>query len=199
MSSVDRVARTRAEILDSAWDLISVRGAEVSLAEIAKAAGISRQSVYDHFGSRGGLILGLVRRADERLDIKARFDEAFETVNPAKRLEASIEVWIRFVEEIYPVASDLIRLRSTDADASAAWEDRMSELRDWLLILTGSLERDGALQADWSAKEAADYLWASFSVQSWGLLTRDCSWSEERALEVLKRTIRQALLRPAVA
>lgn len=191
------MARTRAEILDSAWELISERGAEVSLAEIAKAAGISRQSVYDHFGSRGGLILALVRRTDERLDIKARFDEAIEKCDPAKRLEAAIEVWIRFVQEIYPVASDLIRLRTTDADASAAWEDRMSELRQWLEKLTGSLERDGALQADWSAKMAADYLWASFSVQAWGLLTRDCGWSEERALEVLKRTIRQALSKPA--
>jgi len=169
----------------------------VSLAEIAKAAGISRQSVYDHFGSRGGVILGLVRRADERLDIKARFDEAFKLGDPARRLEAAIEVWIRFVQEIYPVASDLIRLRTTDADASAAWEDRMSELRQWLEDLTQSLERDGALQKAWSAKEAADYLWASFSVQTWGLLTRDCGWPEERALDVLKRTICQALLRPA--
>ncbi|KZM48674.1 hypothetical protein OA90_19545 [Labrenzia sp. OB1] len=169
----------------------------MSLAEIAKAVGVSRQSVYDHFGSRGGLILALVRRTDERLDIKARFDEAIEKYDPAQRLEAVIEVWIRFVQEIYPVASDLIRLRTTDADASAAWEDRMSELRQWLANLTGSLERDGALQVDWSAKMAADYLWASFSVQAWGLLTRDCGWSEERALEVLKRTICQALLKQA--
>lgn len=191
------MARTRAEILDSAWDLISRRGADVSLADIAKAAGISRQSVYDHFGSRGGMILALVRRTDERLDIKARFDVAFAEEDPVRRLETTIEVWIRFVQEIYPVASDLIRLRSTDADASAAWEDRMSELRGWLLDLTGSLERDGALQGAWSAREAADYLWASFSVQSWGLLTRDCGWPEERALEVMKRSIRQALLRPA--
>jgi len=195
VSSVDRVARTRAEILDSAWDLISERGAEVSLAQIAGAAGISRQSVYDHFGSRGGLILALVRRADERLDIKARFDTAFETCAPVQRLEATIDVWISFVQEIYPVASDLIRLRSTDADASAAWEDRMSELRAWLLVLTGSLERDDALQPDWSAKQASDYLWASFSVQAWGLLTRDCGWSEDAALKILKRTICQALLR----
>lgn len=197
MSSRGRTARTRAEILDSAWDLISDRGAEVSLAEIAKEAGISRQSVYDHFGSRGGLILALVRRTDERLDIKARFDEAFRTVDPAQRLEAAIEVWIRFVQEIYPVASDLIRLRTTDADASDAWEDRMSELRQWLGELTGSLERDGALQAHWTVMAAADYLWASFSVQTWGLLTRDCGWPEGEALDMLKRTIRQALLRPA--
>jgi AcrR family transcriptional regulator len=191
------MARTRTEILDRAWDLISARGAEVSLAEIARAAGISRQSVYDHFGSRGGLLLALVRRTDERLDIKARFDRAFEIADPVRRLETAVEVWIRFVQEIYPVASDLIRLRTTDEDASAAWEDRMSELKDWLETLTGSLERDGVLQAAWSAKEASDYLWASFSVQTWGLLTRDCGWPEEAAQDVLKRTICQTLLRPA--
>lgn len=195
VSSGGRVARTRADILDRAWELISERGAEVSLAQIAKAAGISRQSVYDHFGSRGGLLLGLVRRTDERLDIKARFHAAFEEEDPHRRLTASIEVWIRFVQEIYPVASDLIRLRTTDADASAAWEDRMNELRDWLRELTGSLERDNALQTVWSKEAAADYLWASFSVQTWGLLTRDCGWPESSALEVLKRTICQALLR----
>ncbi|WP_422376681.1 TetR/AcrR family transcriptional regulator [Roseibium sp.] len=195
MSSERRLQKTRAEILDRAWSLICDHGADVSLAQIAKAAGISRQSVYDHFGSRGGMILALVRRTDERLDIRARLFAAFEETDPQARLVSTVEVWIRFVKEIYPVASDLIRLRSTDADASAAWEDRMSELRDWLLTLTQGLEKEGALAPDWTAKQAADYLWASFSVQTWGLLTRDCSWPEEMAREVLKRTICQAVLR----
>jgi AcrR family transcriptional regulator len=194
VSSQGRLQRTRTEILDCAWDLISEKGTEVSLAEIGKAAGISRQSVYDHFGSRGGLILALVRRADDRLDIKARFNSAFDTAKPEKRLHASVEVWIHFVQEIYPVAADLIRLRSTDEAASVAWEDRMSELRRWLLELTCSLERDGALQDVWSAKTASEYLWAAFSVQSWGLLTKDCGWSKELAKETLTRTICQALL-----
>jgi AcrR family transcriptional regulator len=194
VSSQARLQRTRTEILDRAWDLISEKGAEVSLAEIGKAARISRQSVYDHFGSRGGLILALVRRADDRLDIKARFHAAFDNAEPEKRLEATIEVWIQFVQEIYPVATDLIRLRSTDEAASVAWEDRMFELRQWLLELTRSLERDGALQAVWSAKMASEYLWAAFSVQSWGLLTKDCGWSEIEAKETLTRTICQVLL-----
>jgi len=196
VSSERRLQKTRADILDSAWTLISERGADVSLAQIAKASGISRQSVYDHFGSRGGMILALVRRTDERLDIKARLFAAFGKDHPNDRLDATVEEWIRFVKEIYPVATDLIRLRSTDADASDAWEDRMSELRQWLLELTLSLEKDGALQPVWQAKPAADYLWMSFSVQAWGLLTRDCGWSEEAALDVLKRTISQTLLRP---
>ncbi|QFT31847.1 DNA-binding transcriptional repressor AcrR [Labrenzia sp. THAF82] len=196
MSSQSRVQRTRTEILDSAWTLISERGAEVSVAEIAKASDISRQSVYDHFGSRGGLILALVRRADERLDIEAKLFSAFKTADPEERLKATISVWIQFVQEIFPVATDLIRLRATDEDASLAWEDRMSELREWLLELTRTLEQDRALQPTWSAKEASEYLWASFSVQMWGLLTQDCGWQRGVAQDVLIRTICQALLRP---
>ncbi|MBN9670907.1 TetR/AcrR family transcriptional regulator [Roseibium aggregatum] len=195
MSSQRRVQRTRNEILDRAWSLISEQGAEVSLGEIAKAAGVSRQSVYDHFGSRGGLILALVRRADERLDIKNSLFTAFDLQDPEERLRVTIDVWICFVREIYPVASDLIRLRKTDEDASAAWEDRMSDLRAWLKVLTSSLENDRALQPVWSAQTASEFLWASFSVQVWGLLTEDCRWSTQDASSVLKRTLCQTLLR----
>ncbi|MES0809208.1 TetR/AcrR family transcriptional regulator [Roseibium sp. SCPC15] len=194
MSSSGKLQRTRKEILDCAWSLIVQRGAEVSLAEIGKAAGISRQSVYDHFGSRGGLLLALVRRADERLEIKARLFAAFEEADPELRLQATIDVWISFVQEIFPVATDLIRLRTTDEAASGAWEDRMSELREWLLVLTRSLEKDRALHEQWTAEAASEFLWASFSVQIWGLLTVDCKWPVDEALATLKRTSCQTLL-----
>ncbi|MEM7413111.1 MAG: TetR/AcrR family transcriptional regulator [Myxococcota bacterium] len=197
MSSAKRTPdpdQTRAEILDAAWDLVSEEGAEVSLARIAEAAGISRQSVYLHFGTRGGLLLALVRRADDRFEIRERMFGAFATADPRERLDRVVRVWIDFVRLIHPVATDLVRLRATDADAAAAWEDRMSELRGWLLELVKSLRRDGALAPEWGLGEAAEYLWAAVSVQVYGLLTDDCGWSERRALAVLRRTVAAALL-----
>ena len=194
MSSKRKPERTRAEILDAAWNLISEKGAEVSISEIASAAGISRQAVYLHFGSRGGLLMALVRRADTRFEIKERLFACIDVSDPEERLDRLVRVWIDFVTKIFPVATDLVRLRATDRDASAAWEDRMTDLRSWLLALTTSLEEDGALAAGWSPKEASEYLWASFSVQLWGLLVEDCGWDQDRALSVLRRTIRQTLL-----
>jgi AcrR family transcriptional regulator len=188
------VEQTRADILDAAWDLISVEGADASLARIAKAAGITRQSVYDHFGSRGGMIMAMVRRVDERLEIKERLFTAFQEPNPHTRVKKTIDVWTAFVQEIYSVASDLIRLRATDRDAASAWEDRMSELRQWLLELAKTLKREGALQPHWTAKSASEYLWSSFSVQIWGLFTEDCGWTNNQARAVLRRTIPQTLL-----
>jgi AcrR family transcriptional regulator len=188
------IEQTRADILDAAWDLISVEGADASLARIAKAAGITRQSVYDHFGSRGGMIVAMVRRVDERLEIKERLFTAFQEPNPHARVKKTIDVWTAFVQEIYSVASDLIRLRATDRDAASAWEDRMSELRQWLLDLAKTLKREGALQPHWTAKSASEYLWSSFSVQIWGLFTEDCGWTNNQARAVLRRTIPQTLL-----
>jgi len=120
VSNSKRAARSRQEILDAAWNLIAVRGAEVSLADIAAEVGMTRQSIYVHFGSRGGLLVALVRRADEREDVFAKFDAALEAEDPLERLDRYVKAWLVFVPKIYPVASDLIRLRATDADAAAA-------------------------------------------------------------------------------
>ena len=130
--------------------------------------------------------MALVKRADERFEIKQRLYAAFAASDPHERLDRAIAVWLDFVREILPVASDLVRLRSTDPEAAAAWEDRMSELRAWLAELVGSFRKDGALAPDWSVEEATDYLWAAISVQIWSLLTQDCGWAPERAEKAMQ-------------
>ncbi|MBO6679010.1 TetR/AcrR family transcriptional regulator [Parvibaculum sp.] len=195
MSKNTKSERTRGEILDAAWTLIAERGASVSLGEVAAAAGITRQSVYVHFGSRGGLLLALVRRADERAGIWKKFDAAFATPDPRERFRACLAAWFDFVPYIYPVASDLIRLRATDEEAAAAWDDRMDDLRRAFRQLIRGLDKAGELASHWSVAKAADFLWAGSSVESWGLLTRDCSWSEGHAAKTITAALERALLR----
>ena len=194
MSNSKRAARSRQEILDAAWDLIAAHGAEVSLSEIAVAVGMTRQSIYVHFGSRGGLLVALVRRADEREDIFARFDAALEAADPRERLDRYLKTWLVFVPKIYPVASDLIRLRATDADAAAAWKDRMDDLLGCFRQLAESLAADGALAQGWTAARAGDYLWAACSVQAWGLLVKERGWSPAAASKTIRAAVAQVLL-----
>ncbi|MDJ0946613.1 MAG: TetR/AcrR family transcriptional regulator [Kiloniellales bacterium] len=194
MSNLNRPERTRRDILDAAWDLVAERGAEVSLAEIAKAAGITRQSIYLHFGSRGGLLFELVRRTDERERIFQRFDEAMKTPEPAERLDRCLCVWFDFVSKIQPVALDLIRLRSRDEDAARAWNDRMQDLRRVLRHLVRGLRQEGALADFWTVPRATDYLWAGCSVQAWALLVKDRGWSEAAASKALRHGLARALL-----
>jgi len=189
-----RSQRSRAEILDAAWDLIAARGADVSLAEIADAVGMTRQSIYVHFGSRGGLLVALARRADEREDIFAKFDAALAIADPAERLDRYVKAWLVFVPKIHPVASDLIRLRVTDPDAERAWSDRMADLLDCFRALATSLARDGALADGWTAARAADYLWAACSVQAWALLVCERGWRPAAASKTIRASLARVLL-----
>ncbi|MEX0838776.1 MAG: TetR/AcrR family transcriptional regulator [Parvibaculum sp.] len=195
MSKIGKSARTRAEILDAAWALIAERGAGISLAEIAGAVGMTRQSIYVHFGSRGGLLIALVRRADDRADIRRKFMEALAKTEPRTRLKACLAVWCSFVPEIYPVAQDLIRLRAGDSDAAKAWDDRMTELQRVFRSLTRGLHEAGALAPHWTAARAADFLWAGSSVETWGLLTVERGWSAASAADAIIHSMERALLR----
>lgn len=195
MSTNIRGNKTRSEILDAAWDLISSQGADVSVSEIASTVGISRQTVYLHFGTRGGLLMALVRRADERFGIKEQFDAALEKSDPRERLRDTLRAWLNFVPKVYPVAKDLIRLRDTDTEAAAAWEDRMSDLRDWLLALTHSLYEDGALKGHWTPQQASRVFWAQTSIQVWGLLKSDCGWPDEEIAKCIEQAMLDCLLR----
>jgi len=195
MSKNKKSDRTKAEILDAAWDLMTERGSAVSMAEIAQAAGVTRQLVHHYFGSRGALLMALVRRADERFNIWEGFEAGLKLADPADRLRACLEAWLAFVPKIHPVATDLIRMRATDADAEAAWADRMNELRDFFATLTKSIQRDGALADGWTARKAAEFIWASCSVQYWDLLVRECGWNRAEAGKTIYVTIARTLLR----
>lgn len=185
---------TRNEILDRAWDLISEKGADISMSQIAAESRVSRQSVYLHFKTRGGLLLALVQRADERFEVKEGFFSALEIEDPAQRLDECLKVWFEFAVKIHPVATDLIRLRKTDDDANTAWTDRMADLRTWERQLVQSLADDGALSDDWQVDDAADFLWASTSIQIWDILYNDRSWNAAKISGTLRRSVAKTLL-----
>lgn len=190
----DRAGRTRAQILDAAWELVSKRGAEAGLAEIASAAGVTRQSVYVHFGSRGGLLMALLKRADERGEIFERFAKAMALSDPAERLDTCLGDWFRFVDGVVPVARDLIRLKPVDAEVAAAWDDRMADLLAAWQALTRSLSKDGALAAGWTPGRAADFLWVAASMQAYDLLTRERGWKPAKASAAIRESAARTLL-----
>ena len=189
-----RTARSREAILDAAWRLIAERGLAVGMAEIAEAVGMTRQSIYVHFGTRAGLLVALVRRADERERIRERLEAALTLGEPAARLDAFLRAWFEFVPRIHPVARQLIAARQHDAEAGEAWRDRMDELRDAFWLLTRTLRRDGALAGGWTAPHAADYLWAGASVQAWELLAIERDWGAAKTARTLRRTLAGTVL-----
>lgn len=65
-----RVRRTRQALMDATWTLIENReGSDVSITEIAREAGISRQALYQHYPDRDALLAdAAVQRMDEAMN-----------------------------------------------------------------------------------------------------------------------------------
>ena len=93
------------------------------------------------------------------------------------------------------MATDLIRMRTADPDANAAWTDRMDELRNFFEKLAKSLKRDGALAEGWTPRKAADFIWSSCHVLYWDLLVKECGWPAKNADALIRDRIAKALLK----
>ncbi|QHE91490.1 TetR family transcriptional regulator [Pandoraea fibrosis] len=83
-----REARTR-QLLDVAWTLIGDEGTDaLTLGRLADAAGVTKPVVYDHFGTRNGLLAALYQDYDERQTVI--FDSSVAAAKPTLQDKARV-------------------------------------------------------------------------------------------------------------
>ena len=131
---------TPTRILEAAWALVIERETvDVTVAEIAAAAGVSRQLVYFHFDNRAGLLTAMARHRDESSGF---VDEvaASRTMPPAEGLEHLLRSWCEYMPQIVSVARALEAALVTGDDGGSAWRQRMGELRGALRIALDRVE-----------------------------------------------------------
>lgn len=184
--------RTRTRILEATWRLMEERrGRDVRMRDIADAAGISRQAVYDHFGSRTKLLVETTHYVDEERGLRERRQRFQSATGGVERLEAYVEFWGNYIPEVYGMAKALLEARETEEAAAAAWDDRMGAVRESCHLTIEALHRDGILASGWSLEEAVDLMWTMLSVRNWEQLTIECGWPQDRYIgrmqELLKR------------
>jgi AcrR family transcriptional regulator len=176
---VSNADHTRERILDEAWTLARRRGlAAVTMGEIAKAAGVSRQLMYFHFANRAGLLVAMTRRQDTRSGFRERA-WATRELEPVAAFEALIRSWFEYLPEILPVTYALEAAAITGDDGADAWHDRMGELREAFRHATGRL----ALADGWTADTAADWVWARVQPSNWRHLVDESGWPRERYID----------------
>jgi AcrR family transcriptional regulator len=98
--------------------------------DIADAASLSRQAVYDHFDSRTKLLVATTHYVDEVRGLRERRRRFQAATSGVERLEAYVEFWGNYIPEVYGMARALLASRETDEAAAAAWDDRMSAVRN---------------------------------------------------------------------
>src|SRR5262249_18120680 len=163
---------TRERILRAAWRLLEERrGQNVRLEDVARAASVSRQAVYLHFGSRTTLFGETARYADAALQVMERIREACDAESGVVAIEAYVRFWASYAPDVYGLAKALLALRETDEAAAAAWQDRMAAFREGCLTILRQVNRAGApaipLAVPWTVETAADLFYATLSIPTW--------------------------------
>lgn len=165
------VDRTRLAILAAARELVASDEETLSTGAVARRAGVSRITVYNHFGSKGGLLRELVIGAHSRPEV-----EAPEPSDPGeqlrKRVTDSCALW----------SSDPTLFRRLpqigDLEIHKPIDDR---------ALAERLAAAGRLRPGCSLKEAEDVIGAITSFAVFDRLYMSGRRSQAAVVEILMR------------
>lgn len=173
---------TRASILETAWNLMAEqRRLDAGMAEIAAAAGVSRQTLFLAFGNRAGVLVAMARHQDTRGDHVQRMRQVAATGADRPALHAFVDLWLDYLPLVYPVAIQLETGSLSDADANAAWQDRIFSqgVRMGLDRILGQIAAGGGIDPGQDPSRLADLCLALLVPSAWRYLVVERGWTAE--------------------
>jgi AcrR family transcriptional regulator len=195
-----RAVQTRRRILQAARRLLEEHGYHgVGLGAVAADAGVSRQAIYLHFGSKGKLLQALAAHVDEVEGLPELAEAVERAPSGPAALDRFVELVVALTPRVHRTAAVLEAARLDAPDAAAAWRDRMDSRRRRCRRIVARLAEEQLLSGGWTIDEAADFLWAASGLRVWEDLVVVRGWSSERFRRHLGHVLRQALLDPADA
>lgn len=187
---------TRERLLDAAWqEAVEVGPEALTLRDVAARAGLSRQTVYLHFGNRSTLLVEMARRIDTTSGFRAKLAAA-RALPPREAFLRVLADWLDYVPVILPVQRALEAAALVGGEGADAYRDRMAE---WRSALRGDIERlaeEGLLCAAWSVDEAADWVWAHTHPTTVHHLVDERGWSHEQVTRRLLEAVPRQVLAP---
>ena len=95
------------------------------MAEIARAAGLSRQAIYLHFEDREALLLALARYADDRRGLDIEVGHVLESSSGVLAMTRYVELLTRTNPGIWVLARAADAVRRTDPAVENTWQNRV--------------------------------------------------------------------------
>ena len=196
----EQAAATRRAVLLAARDLFAERGwATTSVADVARAAEVSVDTVYASVGRKPDLLRAVVDMvlgsADEPLAAEQR--DYVRAIRAATTAEDKIGVYAaalgRLMPAVAPLVEALRRAGETDQECSEAWEGLVDRRAANMRLFIAELRAAGGVRSDLRPSELADVVWATNSPEYF-LLLRARGWSARRYARHLDDAWRRLLL-----
>ena len=185
---------THHRLLDAARRLLERDGPYgARMEDIARAAGVSRQSAYLHFGSRSGLLLALVAHIDAQRDVGALVQRLWDQPDALSALDAVAELAARTNPEVHRIAMVFDAARRWDEQFEQAWQDRMEiRLRRYRRLVRW-LREEKRLVPGLTIAEATSFVWTITSVSTFDQLVIERGLSLTRYKAIVRASLRGTL------
>jgi AcrR family transcriptional regulator len=186
---------TREKMIAAGLALFRRRGvAAVTLADVARAAGVSRQSVYLHFGNRTGLLTEIARANDLKSPFAKTLRETSHGPASEKALETFVRTWFRNVPAILDLALALEAAGHADENARTALNNRIDTIATMVGRIVEGLHAQGKLNRRWTTKEATDWICMHLDPRLWHRWVVVRGWNGERFVDRIWETLKRELL-----
>jgi AcrR family transcriptional regulator len=195
LSLRERRARlTRDEILQAARRLFAERGyARTSVRDIARAAGVSAQTVYDSVGSKQALVARLNDLIDSEAGIAAIARAAAASADPREVAATQARVTRSILEHSGDIVHALVTGAAAELELAAVLEEGQRRHLEGARMVVGLLQRQGALRPD--VDDPVETLAALADVRVALVLRESYGWSLDRIESWIANASRALLLR----
>lgn len=169
------------KILQAALKLITRRGgADVTMAQIASAARMSRQAVYLHFKDRGDLLVALARYTDQQRGLDAEIQHIRQALTGVEAIRRMVSLQARSNPIVWAIARMFEALRRSDPEVERAWQDRLQHRLSGCRQIMQHVKEEGKLPSGLPVDVAADLMWTLTSLRMWEDLVLLRGWSPKK-------------------
>ena len=189
-------AETRARILAAARELIPTAETSLPVAAIARHAGVAVQTIYDQFGSKGGLLIAVIGDVQDSLGLFDAFGRVFRSPDGEEAMRRMIETTVSFWERAWPYLAFVLRARRVDPVVIREMEfiDRLRHAHYW--AIAKRIEDEGRIRGGRSADWAADQAFALTIPSVYEALAVQRSRSTAEVIETVTAAVLAVLLEP---
>ena len=182
----------RAQILEAALRTISARGcADVTMEDIAQAAGLSKGGLAHYFKSKNDLFQATFKEFFDRVFLRVKDELTARPGGPMEKLLGFEMLFNRDDPDValgYPLLFDCMSLAARDDTYRALFDEWVN---NWITVLKGIIE-DGIAQGVFQGLEPEATARAVSAIYQ-GIATRWClapgAHSREWALESVRRSV----------